>query len=411
MHSTMPTPASVCRQAVILAGGRGTRLAPLTDTRPKPMVEFHGRPFLEYLIQMLREQGIERIVLLLGYLPQVIIDHFGDGSRFGVRIEYSVTPQEDDTGLRIKQAAHLFDPEFLLLYCDNYWPLRLDDLWRKWKSAGTSMQVVVYDNTDGYTKNNLRVENNLVAVYDKSRTSPGLAGVDIGFMLLRRELVDRVPEGNVSFETSLYPTLVAEKQLAAYVTSHRYYSVGNLARLPLTESFLARRPTVILDRDGVLNVKMPKAEYVRTWDDWRWVEGSREAVAAFTRAGYRIVIVTNQAGIARGAMTEDDLNEIHRHMIADIDAAGGHVDAIYHCPHGWDDGCECRKPRPGMLFKAQREFDLDLGRVYFIGDDERDGQAAEAAGCRFQMVTDDAPLNTVVNLVLNEKSEVWPKQS
>lgn len=404
LQRNLSQPSSQPTQAVILAGGRGTRLAPLTDTRPKPMVEFHGRPFLEYLVEMLRGQGIRRIVLLLGYLPQVIIDHFGDGSRFGVRIDYSVTPEEDDTGLRIKRAAHMFDPEFLLMYCDNYWPLRLDDLTRAWKAAGTAMQVVVYDNTDGYTRNNLRVESGLVTVYDKSRAAPGLAGVDIGFMLLKRELIDRVPDGNVSFEASLYPALVAEGQLAAYVTGHRYYSVGNLARLPATERFLARRPAVILDRDGVLNAKMPRAEYVRTWSDWRWVEGSKEAVAAFTRAGFRVIVVTNQAGIARGVMTEDDLADIHRRMVADIESAGGRIDAIHHCPHGWDEGCACRKPKPGMLFQAQREFDLDLGRVYFIGDDERDGQAADAAGCRFQMVTEERPLWMVVNLVLNEKS-------
>ena len=78
-------------QAVILAGGRGTRMRPLTDTRPKPMVEFHGRPFLEYMIEMLREQGFERVLLLLGYLPEVIQEHFGDGSGFGVEIDYSVS--------------------------------------------------------------------------------------------------------------------------------------------------------------------------------------------------------------------------------------------------------------------------------------------------------------------------------
>ncbi|MFN3076278.1 MAG: HAD-IIIA family hydrolase [Alphaproteobacteria bacterium] len=388
------------RQAVILAGGRGTRLAPLTDTRPKPMVEFHGRPFLEYLIEMLREQGLKRILLLLGYLPNVVIDYFGDGSRFGVEITYSVTPEEDDTGLRIKKARGHIEPEFLLMYCDNYWPMPYDRLVADYRRAGTPMQVVVYDNADGYTRDNLRVENGLVTVYDKSRTTPNLRGVDIGFMLLRRELIDLLPEGNVSFEASLYPRLVAERKLAAHVTGHRYYSVGSHARLPLTDSFLARKPSVILDRDGVLNVKMPRAEYVRRWSDWRWTEGAPETLARFTAAGYRIFVVTNQAGIARGAMTEADLADIHARMIDEARAAGGRIDAIYHCPHGWDDGCDCRKPKPGMLLKAQREFDLDLSRVYFIGDDERDGQAAAAAGCRFAMVLEGDPLPRIAERIL-----------
>src|SRR5256886_6611329 len=111
-------------QAVILAGGRGTRLRPITDTRPKPMVEFHGKPFLEYIVEMLRDQGFERILMLLGYLPEVIQDHFEDGARWGVEIAYSVTGADDLTAHRLNVAADHLDPCFLLLYCDNYWPMR-----------------------------------------------------------------------------------------------------------------------------------------------------------------------------------------------------------------------------------------------------------------------------------------------
>src|SRR5215470_16641417 len=135
-------------QAVILAGGRGTRLRPLTDTRPKPMVEIHGKPFLEYLVEMLREQGFERVLLLLGYLPEVVQDYFGDGGRWGLRIDYSVTPVEDNTGLRLKKAAHLMDECFLLLYCDNYWPMRMAKMWKRFQEAGAPAMLTVYSNKD-----------------------------------------------------------------------------------------------------------------------------------------------------------------------------------------------------------------------------------------------------------------------
>jgi D-glycero-D-manno-heptose 1,7-bisphosphate phosphatase len=95
-------------------------------------------------------------------------------------------------------------------------------------------------------------------------------------------------------------------------------------------------------------------------------------------------------------MTEADLLEIHRRMAKDATQAGGRVDAIYYCPHNWDDGCECRKPRPGMLFQAQRDFSLDLSRTLFIGDDDRDRQAAEAAGCLSALVSDQVPLSKLV---------------
>ena len=102
-------------QAVILAGGRGERLRPFTDNMPKPMIEFHGKPFLEYLIEMLRDQGFKRILLLLGYLPRIIQEYFGNGSRWDIEIEYSVTDVEDDTGRRLKLAQKKMDSTFLML--------------------------------------------------------------------------------------------------------------------------------------------------------------------------------------------------------------------------------------------------------------------------------------------------------
>jgi NDP-sugar pyrophosphorylase family protein len=100
---------------VILAGGRGTRLAPLTDTRSKAMVEFHGKPFAEYLIELARSQGFERFLFLLGYQPASVSDYFGDGRRWGVRIDYSVTPVEDETGARVREALPRLDPSVLLM--------------------------------------------------------------------------------------------------------------------------------------------------------------------------------------------------------------------------------------------------------------------------------------------------------
>jgi len=392
-------------QAVILAGGRGTRLLPLTATRPKPMVEFHGRPFLEYLIDQLREQGFTRILLLLGYLPEVIRDHFGDGSRFGVSIEYSVTEVDDDTGTRLRAAKDRIDPLFLFLYCDNYVPFSFADMWTVWRHENPSALVTVYANEDDYTKSNLIVGGDgRIVVYDKTRKHPGLKGVDIGYMLAKRQILELLPAGNVSFESTVYPQLVESGELHAYVISHRYYSVGDHRRLPLTDEFLRRRPTVLLDRDGVLNEKMPRGEYVRNWQEWTWRPHALEAVRLLTEHGFRLIVITNQAGIARKAMSEADLEAVHAHMLSDVKAAGGQIDAIYHCPHGWDDGCSCRKPAPGMLYAAQRDFQLDLTRCLYIGDDERDLRAATAASCPFQYVTPDRSLLDIARSLTANRS-------
>ena len=394
-------------QAVIFAGGRGTRLRPITDRVPKPMIPFYGKPFLEYLIELLRQQGFQRIILLLGYLPDAIRDYFGDGSKWGVEIGYSVSPEADDTGRRIKLAASRIDPTFLLVYCDNYWPMRIAEMLHVFRRADVPGLITVYENSDAYSRDNVRIDSNgLVSLYDKSRTAPGLGGVDIGFMIMKREILDLLPDENVSFEAVVLPQLVVARQLCAYVTAHRYYSVGTHERLPLTEEFLARRPAVILDRDGVLNRRPPRGEYVRSWREWEWLPGSLEALRLFKERGFRVVIVSNQAGVARGVMSEDDVADIHSRMIAEVADAGGEIEKVYYCPHGWDDGCACRKPKPGMLFNAQRDYSLDLSRTYFIGDDERDGQAADAAGCPWLAVSDKVSLLDHAHGMLTRTPEV-----
>ncbi|MGH9286094.1 MAG: sugar phosphate nucleotidyltransferase, partial [Acidimicrobiales bacterium] len=261
-------------QAVILAGGRGTRLAPLTDTRPKAMLEFHGRPFLDYVVEMLRDQGFERVLLLLGYLPEVFVDHFGDGTASGVHVEYSVSDPDDLTCRRVQLAADRLDRTFMLMYCDNYWPLRIDDMWARWQASGLAAQVTVYGNADGYSRDSVAVgPDGRVAVYDRSRTTPGLKGVEIGYALMTNDVIDLMPARQELFEVAVYPPLAKAGQLGAYWSDHRYYSVGGHERLPLTEAFLARRPAIIVDRDGVLNRRPPQAEYVRRVADFEWLPG------------------------------------------------------------------------------------------------------------------------------------------
>jgi len=164
------------KQAVILAGGRGERLRPITDTIPKPLIPINGKPLLEYLLEMLKGQGITEVVLLLGYLSEKIAEYFGDGSKFGLNIKYSILPLFDEKGLenesgtRIKTAAPLLDDIFLLMYCDNYWPLDLKKLSDFYFKQGKMVSITVYTNKDNFTKNNILVDNDgLVVKYDRSR--------------------------------------------------------------------------------------------------------------------------------------------------------------------------------------------------------------------------------------------------
>jgi histidinol-phosphate phosphatase family protein len=396
-------------QAVILAGGRGTRVRPLTGTRPKPMIEFHGRPFLEYVIEMLREQGFRRVLLLLGYLPDVIQRHFGDGRRFGVEIEYSVSAPDDLTVSRIQLARERIAPTILLMYCDNYWPMQIDRMWDRYRALGAPAMVTVYANRDGYRagKDSVRVDDRgFVEVFDRARTTPALRGVEISYAILQRSVLELLPKEDEAIEQALYPRLIERRELSAYLTDHRYYSVGSLDRLPVTERFLARRPAVILDRDGVLNRKPPRAQYVTRPRDLEWLPGALKALALLKEAGYTVIVVSNQAGVARGAMTAADLEAVNGRLRSEAAATGGEIAAVYCCTHDWDAGCDCRKPAPGMLFQAQRDFDLDLTRTLFIGDDLRDRQAAEAAGCPPVLLDDGVTLLDVVKGLVAERVAV-----
>lgn len=372
------------RQAVILAGGRGTRMRPITNDRPKPMVPFLDRPFLEYQIEQLREQGFEQVLLLLGYLPEVIQDHFGDGRRWGIDISYSVTDPDRLTTARIAYARHLLEPCFLLLYCDNYWPMQMGRLWQRFCDAAKPALITAFSNRDGIARGSVLLDaNQNVLVFDRLRRHPRLREVEISYAIITDRALSLLPPKEALFEEAIYTPLAQQGRLAAYVTDHPYYSIGSLERLPATERFFRRRPAVILDRDGVLNRRPPPAQYVRCWEDWCWLPGALEGLRLLHQAGWRILIASNQPGVGRNLMSAADLTVVHDRMRQEARAAGGEVDAIYCCTHHWDAGCDCRKPKPGLLYQAQRDFDLDLTRTPFIGDDQRDEAAAEAAQTPF----------------------------
>lgn len=137
---------------------------------------------------------------------------------------------------------------------------------------------------------------------------------------------------------------------------------------------------IILDRDGVIN--QDSDAFVKSPDEWIALPGSLKAIARLNQAGWTVVVATNQSGVARGLFDMATLNAIHGKMRRELAAVGGHVDAIFMCPHGPDDGCNCRKPLPGMLFDIGHRYDLDLAGVPAIGDSLRDLQAASAAGCQ-----------------------------
>lgn len=391
-------------QAVIFAGGYGKRLAPFTDTNPKPMYSIAGKPYIEHLVLQVKSFGIDEVVMLLGYLPHKIMDYLGDGSRYGMIFKYVVTDVDCETEKRILAAKDILQDHFLMMYCDNYCPIDFEKLVGEYEKNNARVQITAYANRDGYTKNNLKIaEDGKIEVYDKKRVTQGLFGVDIGYAIMSKNVLEMTDQENNNFEAVVYPKLVERGEMYATITEHRYYSIGSFERIELTEEFFKNRKFVFLDRDGTLNVRPPKACYVEKPEDFVWLDGAREAVKKLNDNGYMVILISNQPGIARGNLTEEQLGIIHNKMNDELADVGAHIDKIYYCPHNWDEGCFCRKPKPGMLFQAQRDYSLNLPNGYLIGDDERDIEAGESAGVKSILVTDEYTVLDAVNDIVGGK--------
>lgn len=163
---------------------------------------------------------------------------------------------------------------------------------------------------------------------------------------------------------------------------------------------------VFLDRDGVINRKAPEGSYVKNWHEFEFLPGVVEAISELREAGFLVMVVTNQRGVARGVMTEEDLTTIHARMEEELRGGRAALDGVYFCPHDIDDGCSCRKPRPGLLFRAARQHDIDLSQSWMVGDSQVDIQAGLSAGCRTVLVQAEGVEGCISNGVTPDERAV-----
>ncbi len=241
-------------QAVILAGGLGTRLGPLTRKIPKPMAPVAGAPYLEHQLRLLGEQSIRDIVLLTGYLGERIENYFGSGAALGLRIRYSRERQPLGTGGALREARRLLDDNFLLMYGDSLLPIEYAAAVRRLKDSAALGAIVVYRDAAGDTgvQPNVALDRSgLVSRYDKGGGAD-LEFVEAGVSCFRREVLDLLPAGGpASFEQNVFPRLIERRQLAALPTLQRFYDIGTPERLRAIEEYL-RAPARRDSSDGQL---------------------------------------------------------------------------------------------------------------------------------------------------------------
>ena len=375
-------------QAVILCGGLGTRLRPHTDHLPKPMIPCNGKPFLWHLLQQMEDQGIKRFVLLTGYLAEKIEAYFKDGSEWGWQIQYSQGPAEWDTGKRLWEAKEKLDDRFLLLYSDNFVSFTLNKVLELHERNKAPLTFMVSPKSPG---NIALDETGTVQKYDNNRSTE-MNYVEIGYMIVEKDqTLEFFDEPECSF-SSILRKMAAQQQISAWVQHDAYHSISDPDRWIKTETYLKPKKILLIDRDGVINRKAPQGEYISRWEDFDWIQESREAMKQLAQKGFKFIVISNQAGVARGMIERNELERIHDNMKDELRTDGVEILDIYVCPHHWDEKCLCRKPNPGMLYQASKDHLFRLDKTLFIGDDPRDCQTAERAGCDSIFVGENSDL-------------------
>ena len=373
-------------QAVILAGGLGTRLGQLTQQTPKPLLLVGGRPFLEYVVWNLRRFGINRFLFSVGYRAKKIIEHFGDGSRFGISIDYAVEPEPCNTGGALLFAADKLDEAFLVANGDTLFDVNYLDLALLLRRNSTLAGLALRHLQDTRQYGEVSVDDQLIRQFsEKAGCGPGL--VNGGAYVMRRQALDHISPGNSSLERDLFPLLASDLRLAGKAYDGFFIDIGAPESLQQGQTLVPRwqkKPAAFLDRDGVLNVDR---DYVHDQEGFAWVEGAPEAVKWLNDRGYLVIVITNQAGIARGHYSENEFLSFTRWINEQLQASGAHLDATYYCPHHPVEGrgvykktCDCRKPAPGLIMRAAAEWDIDIQHSMLIGDQESDLLAAHDAG-------------------------------
>ncbi len=367
------------REAIILAGGFGTRLAHIVSDVPKPMASVCGRPFLRFILDDLQEKGVEKVILAVGYKWETIRDCFGEHYR-GMQLRYSVEDTPLFTGGAIKKAlAQCTNERVLVVNGDTYFDVELGKLYETEAPVVIALKRMRDFSRYGTV---CMQDGQITGFCEKQPCKEGL--INGGIYLLHREILSDMSD-RFSFEADFL------EQKVSALTMHGVESEGYFIDIGVPEDYalaqeslrplVKRHKAAFFDRDGTINVDV---HYLHRPQELQFIDGMPEFIRKWNEWGYKVIVVTNQAGIARGYYTEDDMHVLHRCMNQRLSEYGAHIDAFYFCPHHPDftGPCHCRKPKPGMIEEAIREFDLDPAQCILFGDKPWDIEAGECCGVK-----------------------------
>lgn len=405
-------------KTVIMAGGKGTRISSVASDIPKPMIKIEGKPILEHEIECLRDQGFTDIIITVSHLGNMIMDYFGDGSGIspttgqplGVNIEYYFEKEPLGNAGALFRIKEKLTEDFLLLNADAMFDIdfnRFVNFHKKHSGLVTLFthpnnhpydSSLIISDSNGTVKQWLSKEEQRPTFY-KNRVNAGL------HVISPKILETEITTLKVDLDRQLLKPLAGSGMMFCYDspeyvkdmgTPDRYYSVCEDYKEGRVQgkNLKNKQKAIFLDRDGVINKYIG---FLRNIDDFELIEGVSDAIKKINKSGYLAIVITNQPVIARGEVTISQLNEIHNKMETLLGQQGAYLDGLYYCPHHPDRGyegevsefkidCECRKPKPGMLFKAAKDFNINLSQSWMIGDSDNDIKAGIAAGCKTALI-------------------------
>lgn len=406
-----------------MAGGKGTRISSVASDIPKPMIKIEGKPVLEREIECLRDQGFTDLIITVSHLSDHIINYFGDGSSFGVAIEYYIeeTPL-GNAGALFKMRDKL-DDDFLLLNADSIFDIDFNRFVDYHKTKGGLVTLFTHPNShpydsgvliadkDGTVKTWLTKEDVRPQWY-RNRVNAGLHVINpavLDMVNVNSEKVGKKGENGkitkVDLDRQVLKPLCGTGKMFCYDSPEYVKDMGTPDRYEAVcadyrtgriqaKNLKNKQKAVFLDRDGTINKYVG---FLRNINEFELLSGVANAIKTINASGYLAIVVTNQPVIARGEVTYEQLQVIHNKMETLLGIQGAYLDAIYFCPHHPHKGyegevpelkieCECRKPKPGMLLKAARDYNVDLNQSWMVGDGENDIRAGKAAGCRTALI-------------------------
>lgn len=390
---------------VIMAGGKGTRIAQVNATVPKPMIPIEGKPILEYQIETFKNQGYTDIILIVGHMGNVIQEYFGDGAEFGVQISYIIEEQPLGTAGALYFLKDEIKDDFLLLNGDIIFDVNIQKFLEYHCKQGTVATILTHPNSHPY-------DSGIIIADEKKRVINWLHKederlwyknrVNAGLHMLSPRIFDLFTEvKKCDLDRDILKPLIKDGELSVYDspeyikdmgTPDRYYAViediksGKVSAKNLKN----KQKAIFLDRDGTINKYVG---FLTDINEFELLDGVADAIQMINESGYLAIVVTNQPVIARGEVSVGELQEIHNKMETLLGQSGAYIDDIFYCPHHPHKGyegerpeykieCECRKPKPGMLFAAAEKYNIDLRESWMIGDGENDIEAGRNAGCK-----------------------------